>query len=187
VEQVLTLVCQLQPTTEQSAKIDALLASFADGCNYANQTVKPSITSKTIIVDAKTSSAIVAIEDLTGIRERTNQKPRNKTERRRSNSWAFYELRHFLEYKSVKHGVEVIAVPPAYTSQTCHCCNHIGLRSEKLFKCANQFCGWHGDADFNGSMNIANIGAVVTRLRGSEFLSCCLSYDASGLLKASPF
>lgn len=80
--------------------------------------------SKTIILDAKTLSAIVAIEELTGIRERTNQHPRNKTERRRSNSWAFYELRHFLEYKGIKYGVEVIAVPPAYTSQTCHQCNH---------------------------------------------------------------
>ena len=143
--------------------------------------------SRRIILDAKTNSAIVAIEDLTGIRERTNQKPRNKTERRRSNSWAFYELRHFLEYKGIKYGVEVIAVPPAYTSQTCHKCNHLGLRSEKRFKCTNQACGWHGDADENGAINIANIGAVVTRLRGSECLSCCLSYDTSGLLKASPF
>jgi IS605 OrfB family transposase len=143
--------------------------------------------SKTIILDAKTLSAIVAIEDLTGITDRTNQQPRNKTERRRSNSWAFYELRYFLEYKGVKFGVEVIAVPPAYTSQTCHQCNHLGLRSEKRFKCANQACRWHGDADENGAMNIANIAAFVTRLRGSEFLSCQLGYDTSGLLKASPF
>ncbi|WP_039895998.1 zinc ribbon domain-containing protein [Lyngbya sp. PCC 8106] len=50
---------------------------------------------------------------------RTNQKPRNKTERRRSNSWAFYQLRAFLEYKGIKEGVKVIAIPPSYTSQTC--------------------------------------------------------------------
>ncbi|WP_333128158.1 MULTISPECIES: transposase [unclassified Microcoleus] len=93
-------------------------------------------------------------------------------------------MRYFLEYKGIKYGVEVVAVPPAYTSQTCHQCNHLGVRSQKRFKCANKACGWHGDADFNGSMNIANIGAVVTRLRGSECLSCSLSYDTSGLLKA---
>jgi putative transposase len=45
--------------------------------------------SKSIIQNALSNSATVAIEDLTGIRERTNQKPRNKTERRRSNSWSF--------------------------------------------------------------------------------------------------
>lgn len=140
--------------------------------------------SKHIVKDALASATIIAIEDLTGIRERTNQQRRSLTERRRSNSWAFYQLRYFLEYKGIKYGVEVVAVPPAYTSQTCHQCNHLGVRSQKRFKCANKACGWHGDADFNGSMNIANIGAVVTRLRGSECLSCSLSYDTSGLLKA---
>jgi IS605 OrfB family transposase len=91
--------------------------------------------------------AIIAIEDLTGIRERTNKQPRNKTERRRSNSWAFYQLRLFLAYKSIKLGVEQVVIPPAYTSQTCHQCLHIGLRTDKRFKCANERCGWHGDAD----------------------------------------
>lgn len=48
-EQLLTLVCKLQPTPEQVIKIDALLQAFADACNYANQTVKPAVTSKTTI------------------------------------------------------------------------------------------------------------------------------------------
>ncbi|NJR38079.1 MAG: IS200/IS605 family element transposase accessory protein TnpB [Leptolyngbyaceae cyanobacterium CSU_1_4] len=126
--------------------------------------------SAAIIQEAKELNAIIAIEDLSGIRDKTNQQPRNKTERRRSNSWAFYQLRQFLTYKGIKEGVEVVTVPPAYTSQTCHACNHIGLRSDKRFKCGN--CGWHGDADLNGSFNIANLGAVVSRLRGSDTLSC---------------
>ncbi|GAA6615414.1 zinc ribbon domain-containing protein [Scytonema sp. NUACC26] len=115
----------------------------------------------------------MAIEDLTGIRERTNQKPRNKTERRRSNSWSFYQLRSFLEYKGIQAGVEVIAVPPAYTSQTCHSCLRIGIRSDKRFKCTNDACSWSGDADFNGAKNIAAIGAVfVNPPRGSNGLCC---------------
>jgi IS605 OrfB family transposase len=91
--------------------------------------------SKAIIAEALITQSFVAIEDLTGIRERTNQKPRNKTERRRSNSWTFYQLRTFLEYKGIKEGIEVLAINPAYTSQTCHCCLHIGLRTNKSFKC----------------------------------------------------
>lgn len=138
--------------------------------------------SRAIIDQAKSQSAIVAIEDLTGIRDRTNTQPRSKTERRRSNSWAFYQLRFFLEYKGIQAGVEVVAVPPQYTSQTCHQCLHIGLRLDKTFKCGN--CSWHGDADFNGAMNIAAIGAVVSLLRGSEALSCVISSENSGLLKA---
>ncbi|WP_448599288.1 zinc ribbon domain-containing protein, partial [Thermoleptolyngbya sp.] len=44
----------------------------------------------------------------------------------------------------------------AYTSQTCHRCNHIGLRSGKVFKCGN--CGWHGDADWNGALKDSRNG-----------------------------
>ncbi|WP_313929805.1 transposase [Microcoleus sp. FACHB-SPT15] len=46
--------------------------------------------SKHIVGKAKQSECSIAIENLTGIRERTNEQPRNKTERRRSNSWAFF-------------------------------------------------------------------------------------------------
>ena len=40
------------------------------------------VISKTIILDAKQSNSLVAIEDLTGIRNRTNQQPRSKTEKK---------------------------------------------------------------------------------------------------------
>lgn len=125
--------------------------------------------SRNIIDRAKQTDSAVAIEDLTGIRDRTNQQPRNKTERRRSNSWAFYQLRTFLEYKGIQAGVEVVAVSPRYTSQTCHHCLHIGQRSGKSFKCGN--CGYHGDADLNGSQVIRLLGQCVT-LPGESWLFC---------------
>jgi IS605 OrfB family transposase len=137
--------------------------------------------SKQIIEEAKQNNSAVAIEDLTGIRERTNEKPRKKTERRRSNSWAFYQLRTFLEYKGVKEGIKVIAVPPAYTSQSCHCCNRIGIRTNKTFKCSNQNCGWVGDADLNGALMIKKWGCSVNQPGGSRLLSCAID---GGLLKA---
>jgi IS605 OrfB family transposase len=130
------------------------------------------VISKAIVTEAKLTNSIIAIEDLTGIRERINQQPRNKPERRRSNSWAFYQLRQFLEYKGIKEGVEVIAVNPKYTSQTCHCCLHIGIRSGKSFKCSNKACGWIGDADANGSQMIKILGLSVSQPRGSNLLAC---------------
>ena len=141
-----------------------------------------------IIREAIATNSTVAIEELTGIRERTNEKPRNKTERRRSNSWTFYQLRTFLEYKGVKEGVKVVAIPPAYTSQTCHQCLYIhpvqgkSYRSGKNFKCSN--CGNCCDSDYNGAKMIELWGASVTAPGGSKILSCDLSYDSSGLLKA---
>ncbi len=135
--------------------------------------------SKAIIAEAVETQSFVSIEDLTGIRERTNQKPRSKTERRRSNSWAFYQLRTFLEYKGIKCGVEVLAINPAYTSKTCNCCLHIGLRSNKSFKCSNKVCGWIGDADENGSKMIALVGLSVNQAGGSELLACPINSRAT--------
>ncbi|MDJ0597694.1 MAG: transposase [Crocosphaera sp.] len=140
--------------------------------------------SKAIINEAKATRSFVSIENLTGIRERTNQKPRSKTERRCSNSWAFYQLRTFLEYKGIKEGIEVIAINPRYTSQTCHCCLHIGLRNNKSFKCINKACGWIGDADLNGSLMIALVGQSVRLPGGSSLLACPID---SGLQKAHDF
>ncbi len=141
--------------------------------------------SKSIITEAKETNSTIAIEDLTGIRERTNEQPRNKTERRRSNSWAFHQLRIFLEYKGIKEGVKVIAIPPAYTSQTCNCCLHIGIRTNKKFKCINQSCGWIGDADTNGSLVIALLGGCFVNQPEGSWLSCPLDKTTGGLLKAS--
>lgn len=141
------------------------------------QTHENHVISKTIIKQARLCNAIVAIEDLTGIRDRTNQMPRSKTERRRSNNWAFYQLRQFLEYKGLGVGIEVIAINPRYTSQTCHKCLHIhpargeSYRSGKSFKCGH--CGWHGDADLNGAMMIKLLGSSVNRPEGNE-LFCSL-------------
>lgn len=134
--------------------------------------------SRTIVNQAKSENKSIAIEDLTGIRDRTNQEPRSKTERRRSNSWSFYQLRMFLEYKAIQAGVKLVKVNPAYTSQNCHKCNHIhpvkgkSYRSGKKFNCGH--CDWHGDADLNGAFNIAALGVVVSQPRGSG-LSCSLS------------
>jgi IS605 OrfB family transposase len=123
------------------------------------------------------SKQAIALENLTGIRERTNQLPRSKKERRLSNSWAFFQLRQFLIYKAIKHGVHLVFIDPRYTSQTCHNCNHIhpvrgeSYRSGKKFSCGH--CGWIGDADYNGAKNISALGAVVNQPEGSR-LSCSL-------------
>jgi len=125
--------------------------------------------SRQIMDRAKQLNAAVAIEDLTGIRKRTNTQPRNKTERRRSNSWAFYQLRQFLSYKGIKEGVPVLVQPPAYTSQTHYLCLRIGKRSGKRFFC--EHCDKHEDADFNAANVIGLLGATVS-LPESSFLSC---------------
>ncbi|WP_413039238.1 RNA-guided endonuclease InsQ/TnpB family protein [Roseofilum sp. Belize Diploria] len=135
-------------------------------------------------VNHNSANQSIALEDLIGIRERTNQQLRSKTERRHSNSWAFYQLRMFIDYKATAKGVPVVLVNPAYTSQTCHRCLHIhpekgkSYRSGKTFKCG--YCGWKGDADFNGANNIKRLGGVVTCLESASLLSCSLLDRVTG-------
>ena len=130
--------------------------------------------SRQIVNSALVSQSALALEDLTGIRERVNRQPRSKVERRRSNSWAFYQLRQFITYKALLAGVPLFLVPPAYTSQTCHACLHLGERKAKSFVCLDPLCGWSGDADYNGACTIAVIGAVVSQPGGPN-LACVLS------------
>lgn len=135
------------------------------------------IISYQLIQKAKTQNQVIALEDLTGIRQRTNKLPRTKTERRRSNSWSFYQLRQFLSYKCMKFGVKLVLVNPAYTSKTCHNCLHIhpvqgkSYRSGKSFRCGH--CGWHGDADLNGAIIISTLAAAaINQPGGSGALFC---------------
>jgi IS605 OrfB family transposase len=131
------------------------------------------VIAKTLVKTAQTQQAALALEDLTGIRERTNAEPRTKAERRRSNHWAFYQLRQFVSYKAQLAGVLLYLVPAAYTSQMCHLCLHIGSRKGKRFACNNPACGWTGDADLNGARNIRLLGLQVSQARG-PWLHCQL-------------
>lgn len=143
-----------------------------------------------LVQKAKANKQVIALEDLTGIRERTNELPRTKTERRRSNSWSFHQLRQFLIYKCIKFAVKLVFVDPRYTSQMCHNYKrfadrvsarklsylHIhpvqgkSYRSGKSFRCGH--CSWRGDADWNGSLNISVLRAAINQSRGSGALFC---------------
>lgn len=141
--------------------------------------------SKQLVNEAKQANAALAFEDLTGIRDSLNEKPRSKTERRRANNWAFYQLRMFVNYKAQIAGVPVVLVPPAYTSQTCSRCGHIhpkkgkSYRDGKRFKCGH--CGLEHDADINAALNIAALGGCVTNPERPG-LSCLLGGHSSSWL-----
>ncbi|MFN6472601.1 MAG: RNA-guided endonuclease InsQ/TnpB family protein [Nostoc sp. SerVER01] len=139
--------------------------------------------SKQLVQDAKRSNTVLVFEDLTNIRKSLNQKPRSKNERRRTNNWAFYQLRLFVGYKANIAGVPVVFVPPAYTSQTCSRCGGIhpvkgkSYRNGKAFKCGR--CGFEHDADINAALNIAALGASIVSSPESPGMSCQLQGQMS--------
>ena len=133
--------------------------------------------SKQLIAEAK-EFGVIAFEDLTGIRQRAKVR---KSQRREHNSWAFYQLRLLTEYKANVAGIDLVLVDPRYTSKTCNCCKVIGNRDKKVFRCINKFCGWVGDADHNGALNIANLAGVVVNQPESSTMFCSLEQTVLGL------
>ena len=66
-----------------------------------------------------------------------------------------------LLYKLVWRGGQLIAVPPAYTSQTCSVCGHVHRDNRKgeVFRCLA--CGHADHADVNAAKNILAAGLAV--------------------------
>ncbi|WP_461065919.1 RNA-guided endonuclease InsQ/TnpB family protein [Streptomyces pseudoechinosporeus] len=107
---------------------------------------------KHVVAEAERTGRGIALEDLTGIRERVRLR---KPQRATHSSWSFHQLGQFIAYKARKAGVPVVHVDPAYTSRTCAECGHIDRAnrvSQAWFACRN--CGFVAHADRNGSRNI---------------------------------
>lgn len=114
--------------------------------------------SKQIVEFAKDNKCGIKLEQLTGIR---NSKKNSKSFRYTLNSWSYYQLGVMIAYKALLQGIPVQYIDPAYTSQNCSRCDHLGKRNGKVFKCGN--CKHTGHADVNASFNIAKSNALISR------------------------
>ncbi len=121
--------------------------------------------------------AMIVIEDLKvsnmsksakGTAERPGRNIRAKSGLNRSildQGW--YEMRRQLEYKQLWRGGQVLAIPPAYTSQRCACCGHTAKENrQKQSKFVCQVCGYNENADINGARNILAAGHAVLACGG---------------------
>lgn len=111
---------------------------------------------KSIVTEAERTGRGIAVEHLTGIRERARLR---KPQRVALHSWAFAQLGSFLAYKALAAGVGFTQVDPAYTSQECSACHHLDKANRKTrdqFECTS--CGVSLDADHNAALNIAHRG-----------------------------
>lgn len=101
--------------------------------------------SKKVVTKAHDTRRGIALEELGGIRERIKVR---RAQRRQHHSWAFFQLRAFVEYKARLAGVPVLAVDPRNTSRECPACGHIAKAnrpSQAVFRCVS--CGNAGHAD----------------------------------------
>lgn len=114
--------------------------------------------SKEIVNTAKDTNRAIALEDLSGIRERVTV---SKAVRESIGKWAFLELRNFIEYKAKLLGVPVVPVDPRNTSRKCSACGYTDKKNRKnqaSFACLG--CGHTENADYNAAKNIASRAVV---------------------------
>lgn len=109
--------------------------------------------SKSIVREARRRNAVIVVEKLDGIRERTRRF--SPVWRRRVNAWAFRQLEGFVRYKAEAAGVEVVGVNPRDTSRTCPRCGTVDKSSRRgaHFRCAG--CGYRSAADLCAARAIA--------------------------------
>jgi IS605 OrfB family transposase len=112
---------------------------------------------------------MIVMEDLTGVRKNPR---RNSKGKRELNSWSYFELQQFIEYKALARGIPVVYIDPAYTSQACCRCGHVerGNRNKARhwFKC--RACGYQSSDDRVASINIRNRGVVSRYIRETRGL-----------------
>jgi IS605 OrfB family transposase len=127
--------------------------------------------------------ALIGLEHLTHIRERTRRKHGKKAmkKQRRANvatsQWSFAELQSMIAYKALMHESMAVKVDANYTSQACPRCGHTTKENRPnkglVFVC--QRCHFTLHADLIGARNIA----LRTLLTRQDWMS-------TGVLEISP-
>jgi IS605 OrfB family transposase len=107
--------------------------------------------------------ALIGLENLTDIRERTKRKHGKKASKkqRRANAvyskWAFAELQSMIAYKALLHESMAIKIDAHFSSQACPICGHTCKENRPnkglLFVC--QQCRYTLHADLVGARNAA--------------------------------
>jgi putative transposase len=121
--------------------------------------------SKKLVATALKLQKALALEDLTGIRERSTV---YKQMRWLLGNWAFDQLKQFVCYKAEMAGLSVVLVDPRNTSRTCSCCGYCdkaNRKSQGSFRCLQ--CGFGLNADFNAALNIEARASQSERLLSS--------------------
>ena len=93
----------------------------------------------------------IAIGDLTNIRQKIDYGDHLN---QRLHAWPFAKIADRIEYKARLHGIQVVKISEAYSSQTCHACGKIARSNRKTRGSYSCSCGWHAHADINSSANL---------------------------------
>ena len=127
-----------------------------------------------IVEIARQYSAVIAIENLKNLRKRNGKGKKFKRANRKIHRIPFAKFRIAIQSVAWQHGIDVVEVPAARTSQLCPRCGHTSKKNwiffngkRKLFKCK---CGYEANPDRTASLNIATL--ALERGTGSSKAIC---------------
>ena len=128
--------------------------AYAERDNFINRTINQLFQRPFRVI------GVEALHDM----KRGKSRKRGKSFRKALAPWTYRHVLTRLEHKAQENRVLLIAVPPAFTSQTCPVCSMVSRdnRHGERFQCVR--CGYAADADYVGAQNIL---ARTWRLIGS--------------------
>ena len=155
----------------QGAKVIALedLDGIREGCTQSTKSTptrksrknvdKPKVDSVVESVGEPVQLALFSESETMTKKERRKKRKLSKKQvaaRRKNNrslnSWSFYRLAKFIEYKAALAGILLVYVDPYKTSQLCPHCGKEHKAKDRRYECE---CGFHAHRDLVGAINIA--------------------------------
>ena len=117
-----------------------------------------------IVMTAKKLGYAVAREDLTGLKESLRKLPKNH--RTRLLLMGYSRIERWIDWQALKHGVPRVVVNARNMSNEYPKCNHIGLEEVgyRRLKCPR--CGFEGDRDEMGKLNVRKRALKMLKLSG---------------------
>jgi len=120
-------------------------------------------------------NAVIAIEKLKHLRKHNGKGKKPKRANRKIHRIPFAKFKTAIQSVAWQHGIDVVEVPAAKTSQRCPRCGYTSKKNwvffngkRKLFKCR---CGYEANVDRTASRNIATLALE----RGFVAISATLS------------
>jgi len=149
-----------------------------DERNFVNTRVWQ--VSHEIVEIAMRYDAVIAIEKLKHLRKRSGKGKKPKRANRKIHRIPFHKFRIAIQSVAWQHGIDVVEVPAAKTSQKCPKCGYMSKKNwvffkgkRKLFMCVK--CGYEANVDRTASRNIATLalerGSVSLPLSAPVFQS----------------
>jgi len=113
-----------------------------------------------------TAITLLCAGDLGTLSDKTRHR-RSRRTNQEVDALEFGRLAHYLEYNLHLHGIPLIKISEAYTSQTCPRCGHLNKVAGRTYRC--RACGYRAHRDGVGAVNILNKG-MHEEIRPGELL-----------------